>query len=219
MFNPETTPETIKDFASLLKPLPPKEVLTKMARTDLEIAQIKKEAYDAGFAEGRIAGLPEGRETGREEGKKKAYEEAALKKQLELDALLERTASRVDSALRQWFENAEPGLAALAVLIAERIVAKELETSHETILSIVKEAVAEVTHATLATVKVRVADSEILDLHRSCLLAAAPSLKSLDIVADEDLVGGCVIETDGGIVDATIDMKFTELLEAIRRVS
>ncbi len=223
MFKRETTAEPIKDFASLLKPIPTKEVLSKMARTDLEIEQIKKDAFEEGLADGRATGYPQGRdigyEDGHQEGLEKAYEEASQAKKAELNALVERSVSKVDSAITRWFEGAEPGLAALSILIAERIVAKELATDPETILSIVKEAVAEVTHATRATIKVRLADSELLEAHRSGILATAPSIKSLEIVADEDLVGGCVIETDGGIVDATLDMKFAELLESIRRAA
>lgn len=200
--------EPILEFASLLKPVPSKETLSKLARTELEIEELKAQAREQGFAEGRIEGVPVGHREGYEAG----YEEGLRRRAEETNALL----TRVEGALEVWFKNAEPGLAQLAVLISQRIISKELTTEPETIMSMVKEAVSEVTHATCATIRVRISDKDLLETRRQEILSSAPSLKELIIVDDPDLVGGCMIETDGGVVDATVDMKFNVLLEALR---
>jgi len=219
LFKRETTVQTVTEFASLLKPVPTKETLSKMARTDIEIERLKEEAQESGYAVGKEAGFPVGREAGYLVGYDEGIEKGTELKRLEIEALLARTVEKVDEAITRWFENAEPGLAQLSVIIAERIVAKELELGPEAILSMVKEAVAEVTHATRATIRVRIADKEILENRHGEILSAAPSIRELLIVDDPDLIGGCTIETDGGVVDATVDMKFNEFLEAIRRAA
>ncbi len=221
------TNASVREFASLLAPVPAKEVLSKMARTDQEIEELKRAGHDSGFAEGRGAGYDEGKKAGyaegHAEGLRQAYEESAAKHQAALDAEmsklrsdLEAMVSQVHGAVAQWFKNCEPGLSHLAVLIAERVVAKELSTSREAILCIVKEALSEVTHATHATIRLRPVDTEAIQERRAEIMAAASSVKDLEIVSDPSLIGGCMIETDGGVVDALIDSKFQTLLEAIK---
>ena len=219
-----TTDVSAVNFADLLKQVPQKEVLSKMARTDADIATLKEAAVAAGFVEGREAGYKEGLESGHaqglEEGKKQSYDDLREAQQAEVDALhsaCEQVIATVNESLREWYESGEAALAELATIISARIVARELQLDSTSILAITKEAVAEVTHATRARVKVNPFDSHVLVEHREAVLAASQSLRDVEIVEDPTILGGCVIETEGGIVEATIDMKLNEVLVAIRK--
>ena len=212
----------VTEFSALLQPVPPKEVLDKLARTDIEIEAIKAEAYKAGFEEGKIDGRKAGIEEGKTLGFQQAFDEAAAKKQAELDALhaeFERTVDKVESAIQDWFLKSEPSLAQLSILIAKRILAQELATNPDAILAMTREAITEVTHATSARIRLNPFDSEILEAHRAEIMSAASSVRQLEIVEDDSIAGGCVIETDGGVVDARVEMKLEEIAESLRRAA
>ena len=44
-------------------------------------------------------------------------------------------------------------------------------------------------------------------------MTIASSLRNVEFVADPTVTAGCVIETDGGVVDATVDTKLATLDE------
>jgi flagellar assembly protein FliH len=213
----------VTSFGALLKPVEKAPVLGKIVRTAAEIEELRNSAKEAGYNEGRHdgyqMGFAEGVEDGKVAGYAAAFEEAAANKKEELDTLsgeLHRLVHRIEAAMHKWYGNSEPALAQLAVLIASRVIAAELKTSPEAVLAIVKEAVAEVTHATSARIKVNPFDSAVLQENRDAILSTAGSLRQLEIVEDIAIPGGCIIESEGGVVDATIDMKLRETLSAIR---
>jgi flagellar assembly protein FliH len=213
----------VTEFSTLLRPVPPREIIDKLTRTDEEIEAIKADAYKAayqrGLEEGRSAGNVLGFAAGHEEGFDSAFEQAAAKKQAELDALLNKLVSQVNDAMAEWYVKSEPALGQISTLIAKRVLARELKLAPDSILAITKEALAEVTHANSARIRINPADSEVLHEHKTELMAAAESVRQLEIVSDEDIAGGCVIETDGGVVDAQIDMRFDEIVLGVRKAA
>jgi flagellar assembly protein FliH len=216
----------VSEFSSLLKAVPPKEIIDKLKRTDNEIDTIKAEAYKvayaAGLEEGKLVGRNIGFTAGHAEGFELAFEEAAARKQAELDALtadFEKIIATINGAMQEWFVKSEPALAQVSTLIAKRVLARELKLAPDSILAITKEALAEVTHANSARIRINPADSGILEEHRAELMAAAESVRQLEIVSDEDIPGGCVIETDGGVVDAQIDMRLEEIVLGVRKAA
>ena len=214
----------MESFQGLLQPAPKKSPLGRIVRTVAELEQIKEEARLTGFAEGKDAGyqvgFAQGLADGKETGHRLAYEDAATEKKAELDGLraeFQRIYNQVDAAMREWFERSEPGLAQVGALVAARILARELKVTPDSILAMAKEAVSEVTHATSARIRVNPFDSPVLEEHRAEIMSASGSLRDFEIVEDSSIAGGCVIETEGGVVDALIDSKVAVVLEAIRR--
>lgn len=206
----------VGSFLSLLQPAAKTPVLGRVARTSADIERIKEEAYRAAYAQGYEAGhaegVPRGYEDGQAAGLKMAYDEAAQRIQELLDAL----SASVNNALQEWFRQSEPRFAELSTLIASRILARELSLSDASILAMAREAVAEVTHATHARIRLHPLDIPIVEEHKADVLAASASLRDFEIVEDASIPGGCVIDTDGGVVDARLDEKIFEVLEAIR---
>lgn len=214
----------LASFEDVLKPVPTQEVRSKMARTDEEVLAIKNQAAQLGFEEGRAAGYLEGRELGRREGFaegfRQAQEEIRREKQSEIDDLrdsCQTLLAQMHRAMQEWFISGEGELAQLSAVIAARILARELSVQPESIVAITKEALAEVTHATHARIRANPFDAAPLREHREALLTASQSVRDLEIVEDAGIIGGCVIETEGGIVEATIEMKMNEILSSIRR--
>lgn len=166
-----------------------------------------QEGYEKGHAEGIVA------------GHEASYNAASAQRQIDLEAFASALAVlRGDAvhAIDRWYVQAEQHMAELATVIAARVITQELTTEPTIILSMVREAIAEVTHASTARIRVNVRDLPPLREHRDQIAALAPSLKDLEIVVDEEIAGGCVIDTDGGMIEATIESKLREAIEVLR---
>lgn len=185
----------------------------KVAKTDKTttiLDQLKEQAK----LEGKKEGYAEGLEKGRKEAlrnMKADCESHATEFAGELNAIVDV----LQGSIQQFYRNAEESLAGLAIAIAARIVAREIETVPETALEIAKEAIAEVTHAENATVRVNPFHSATVRSHADLLRAASPSLKNVQIVDDPAIRGGCVIESTGGRIDASIEYRVRALMESM----
>ncbi|HJP82935.1 MAG TPA: FliH/SctL family protein [Fimbriimonadaceae bacterium] len=170
--------------------------------------------YDDGFAKGVELGLIEGEQRAYREAYDKAYQEAQSKNEQLISQFADELGDIVASvlnALRHWTEASEEKLTDFASEIARRVLVSELNVSRESILAIVKEAVAEVTHSEHARICVSPVDCPLIEKHREEILSATSSIKSLAIVSSPSIQGGCRIETDGGQIDATLDGKLAQL--------
>jgi flagellar assembly protein FliH len=166
--------------------------------TDLGVeraAAIEREARDRGFA----AGEREGREVAR----------------VRADALAARMAQTIDAiaALRTgMLHRSEQDVVRLAIAIAERIIHREVQLDREVILVAARAAIARLGAAAVVTVRVNPDD----------LAAMAPRLDvqgttgPIRLEADAAVPpGGCVVASNLGDVDATIEAQIQELRAAL----
>lgn len=216
----------LRSFSELLSPLvesavvekkvpSQRRILTSEEKLRLAMEEARKDGYDEGYAEGAKEGWREGAEIGRMDGKMKAYEEACQQYQTEIAGFvgeLSLILGAIQEAIPIWYEQSEQAMTQVVMDAVKTLLATELQTSRGSALAIVQQALQEVTHARHARVRVNPIDSAILSQHRDELLAACGSLRGIDFVDDPNIRGGCVIETDGGIVDATVDTRL-DLLE------
>ncbi|MFN8139854.1 MAG: FliH/SctL family protein [Fimbriimonadales bacterium] len=172
-----------------------------------EMLEAKKEtAYQEGYAAGYEWGVREGYDAG-----KRQEEERILNFALELKALI----GRIEASMDLWFQKAEYGLAALSYEIAKKVISNELEQRPDVIVHIVREALGRVTNSNKATVKLNPFDAAVLDQHRDQLIAVAGFVKGVEIVGDESLQrGSVIIESDNGIIDASIETKLSRIQES-----
>ncbi len=160
------------------------------------------------------------RKLAREEGWRQGYREGLEEARDEADQI--RDAARgvlreAEELRRRTLDDLQPEIRALAVAIAEKLVAGHLEQNPETITAVVRE--------TLEAVRER--ESVVLYVHPShvaVLLEAVPKLKSallpegasLRIIGDAGLErGGCLVDTEQGLVDATTQVRWREVLRAL----
>lgn len=180
--------------------------------------ELKREAAAQGYAEGmrqgNEVGYEKGYEAGRREGESalRSEHEAALQEAVDLFTNdLDQVVESVNSAVAQWYSEAEQRLAALAAETVVRLLRTELLTQPETVLSLVRETLREAGEA--RTVRVRLApfDYPYLVNAREQLLLTCQHIKRLEFVEDGSLSGGCVVEAEQGVVDRSVDV-FTELI-------
>lgn len=176
---------------------------------DLRDAVIKSAQAD-GFAIGLEQGHAEGFGVGVAEGQAQALIIAEQERMRMLSAFaaeLNQVAQQARASIPQWCEMAEAALTERAIEICRRILCRELELDRSTIIDIVREGMTEVTHSRSARLRVNPLDAHLVSQHKDELLAATRSLESIEIIADPGVTGGCVIETDGGTVGASVEAQ------------
>jgi type III secretion protein L len=106
----------------------------------------------------------------------------------------------------------------LALKAAKKIVAGELKSQPETIVNIVLQALAPVMQNHQITIYVNKADKDILETEKPQLKEKLEQIQSLAIKEREDVSqGGCIIETESGIINATIENQWRGIESAFDR--
>lgn len=162
----------------------------------------EKEGYDNGYQKGK--------EDGYEEGFEKGYEEAKSEAQTKIEEL-NKLLEKVDKHFEEELEKLPVEVIELSVKIASKIVNKKINFNPELINNIIFDLL-----------------EEIGDAHQDVVIKISPDMEkyinevdvenklnheNLTFVADEKLLDGdCIIETEYGGKDATIENKL-ELIE------
>ena len=106
----------------------------------------------------------------------------------------------------------------IALKSAKKIVAKELETFPETIVDIVMQAIHPVTESHQVTIFVSKEDKEILDTQKPRIKEILGHAEIITIQEKSDIQpGGCVIKTEGGMINATIENQWRALENAFEK--
>jgi flagellar biosynthesis/type III secretory pathway protein FliH len=102
---------------------------------------------------------------------------------------------------------AEPEIVRLATAIARKIVAGELRTSSEAIGQIVRDALASVRHGREVVVKANPSDVPAIRM----AIGAEIEVRGLERIEP----GGCLVESEFGVVDAQLETKFRAIERGI----
>lgn len=147
------------------------------------------------------------REEGYREGEKSGAQQASAK----LDGVLERAAralAELASLRSRIRRDTEKDLVALAIAIARRVLHRELSTDAEAIQGIVKAALEKLQSRDLTRVRIHPAHEKQVCNY----LQHMSGVTNLEIVPDPALeVGGLVIETRRGDLDASVSSQLAEI--------
>jgi len=106
----------------------------------------------------------------------------------------------------------------LALKAAKRVVGKELELHPDTIVDIVLQALAPTTQSHKIKIYVHKEEKERLEKERPRIKEIFEHLQTLSILEREDISpGGCIIETESGIINATIENQWRALEAAFEK--
>lgn len=107
----------------------------------------------------------------------------------------------------------------VAIKAAKKIVGKEIELSNETIVDIVSSNLKAVSQHKRVTIYVNKNDLSIIELSRDRLKKMFENLEVLSLRERSDIkTGGCVIETEGGIINAQLENQWRILETAIETI-
>ncbi len=125
------------------------------------------------------------------------------------DSLVKELATEV-TRFNQDFDRA---VVTLALAIAKRVVAREIEVDEGAVLARSREAIRKIIGVEKIKIHVSPSDEEYIRGHRNELSTYADSVKEIVIEADGKVErGGCIIESELGNIDARVSTQF-ELIE------
>lgn len=123
-----------------------------------------------------------------------------------------------DSELKKLRHEMQQAILPLALKAAKKIVGKELETHPETIVDIVLQALAPVTQNHRIKIYVNKADKEALEENKGRIREILEQVETLVIQERADVTpGGCIIETEAGIINASIENQWRALEAAFEK--
>jgi len=126
--------------------------------------------------------------------------------------LLHETVANFGWQRAELLRQLKPGLTKLVIAISERVINRELATDEKAIRCVIDAALDELGRAGIVIARVNPDDAAALrDAIRHAEWHPPPTVE-LEIAADSDIArGGCVLESDYGQVDATVETQIAQL--------
>ncbi|MTI80192.1 MAG: flagellar biosynthesis protein [Firmicutes bacterium] len=169
------------------------EQLLEQARTEGE--KLKQEAQQQGY----------------QQGVQQAENEAVgIRRQAQ--SVLEQA----EETRRQTLEAMEQEITSLAVEIAEKYISVQLQLNPDIITEVAKEAIQLVKDREQVTIYVNPEELQVYLGNKQQLQQALSDRATLNIISDSQVKpGGCMVTTEKGVVDATADSRWYEILKAV----
>jgi flagellar assembly protein FliH len=149
----------------------------------------------------------EGYELGVVEGTEKAFQDSRADLLARLQGM-EDILARIEHLKSELLIDHEAALVRLVYLIAKKLALRELEQNREAVAKILQDVVGDIQADERITVRLSVADLKFIEGLQEKGGHKIESLKRVKFVPDEAVrPGGCLIETEYGNVDATIEER------------
>lgn len=182
----------------------------KIATAEAHVELLKEQARESGFHQGYSEGYDRGKQVATEE--MQGILLTAVEKSEHIIAMAEQEAR--DSILA-----AEKQLIEIALSVARKILAREIEENPMVVLPIVKKALEKVNDQDQIVVKVHPDDYALVLQARRDLQMILGQEQALTISHDHTLeVGSCMIESSNGTVDARVNTQFAVLEKALQEI-
>lgn len=182
-----------------------------LADAEARAAELRQRAFEEGRAAGEQAGL----EAARDLVEKRAQEIAARQVQQELSTALpaiQAVVAELKYERDRWLDDWENAAIRLSAAIAEKIVRCELSRRPEVTANVVRDALQLAAGA--PHIRVRMHPLDIAQL-RECSREITERLAGLGesaLVPDDSMTrGGCVIETQHGVIDARVESQLERI--------
>lgn len=161
--------------------------------------QVQRQAQEIGFQQGFEQGMQQGSVAAQQQ----VYQQLVESRDIYIQAVRQR---------HLMLTSCEPQLTRLAVKIAEKLVGAELQCNQETIVGIVRTALAGIGDREEVVIRCNPADYDTVVAHRSDFEKMIEGLKKFEITADAAIdLGGAAIETNLGNIDARLNTRVNAL--------
>lgn len=125
---------------------------------------------------------------------------------------LAATIEEISALANEITSQVEPQLVELALQIAKKVVGREVTLDREIALTLVKVSLAKLHNRSIAEVRLNPEDFNFVLAHREKIDFRG----SLELVEDKSIsVGGCLIHTETGDIDARIEAQFDEIAHGL----
>ncbi len=191
-----------------------KEIFEVKKENNLETEEEKRKKMEEGYKEGYEKGYNEGHEKGYKEGFEKGLKDGDEKVK-ELIERYKETLEKLNSLREKVYEEAQSEMILIVKEALKKIVSAEIKSSEEFILNVIKETTKNIIDSKKIIIKVSSEDYKFLTSNRE-KLDSLLSGKEIEIVEDPGITrGGCLIQTDMGEVDSTVETKLEEVLNIL----
>lgn len=179
-----------------------------------EVYEATREARDVVvLAQEKAKQIIEEAERRRDAIREQATEEGRTRGLAEWNHILAAASQRADQLTRSWEET----MLRLAVRVAEKIIGEQLRLRPETIVEIVRQVLKGARPGKHLTIQVNPAELQQVRDHIDGLQAPG-AISEIEIVASASVLpGGCVIESELGIIDARLETQLKCLEDALVR--
>lgn len=145
----------------------------------------------------------------KEEAKTKGFDEGLQK--------LNEHIIKLDSQIKTLEEEYTKQILPIALKAAKKIISSELKTNPEAIVSIVKGALKPVSQHLKVKIFVNKQDLDILEKEKSEIKKVLDQVQTFSLEERNDIErGGCIIETEKGIINAQLENQFRAIEAAFK---
>ncbi len=153
----------------------------------------KKEAYDSGYREGERVGIDKGHS--------------------EVEPLREEFMNTIKELIdfkKRLIKESEEVIVNLSFGFAKSIIGQEIKTEKDIVINQVKKALDHIISEGKLIIRINPEDMNVFERREKFI--PDEYMDSIEIVTDETITrGGCIIESNKGIVDATIESQIIEM--------
>lgn len=169
-----------------------------------KLQDVQEKAYQEGFELGLI------------EGAQKAFDESKANL-LEHMSSLEALLKRIEDLKTHLLVDNENALVTLVYQIAKRIAMRDIEENRDAVVAILQHVMQEFQNDERINVRVSNEDLAFLEILQQKTGQRVESLKRLKLTPDDMIKsGGCLIETEFGNVDATLEERVERAWQALQ---
>jgi type III secretion protein L len=181
---------------------------------------LKREVYEASrdardvvaLAQDKAKQIIEEAEQGRDAIREQARQEGIAQGLAEWNRIVARASQKADELSKSWEET----MLRLSIRVAEKIVGEQLRLHPESIVEIVREVLKSIRPGKHLTIQVNPADAQYARARIDRLKEALGTSSEIEIVAAANVApGGCVIESELGIIDARLETQLKCLEDAL----
>ncbi len=189
--------------------VPAKEPKVKMVpeadykRLEVRAQQEKEEAYKNGHSDGHQMGLSKGMEQANR-----------------IAANFNNLINDINRQREEIYREAELEVIGLVIALARKIIMAKAETDPEIVIGSVQRAIQLLLEKSKLHIKVSPDQIEFVRENLNRLYEMDDSIQRIELEPDRRVgVGGCIVETEAGNVDARIEKEFDNIADAIREVN
>jgi len=156
-------------------------------------------------------------ERGVTEGEKRSTERLAAARQREQN-LMAALMTRLEETWQSLHETVEEEIASLSFMIAQKVVREAVADKRDVIVTQVRSALAHLHESGLVRVRIHPSDLAALESARTALCQTPHGLLTLKFETDAAIgPGGCFVQAQSLLIDATLDTQLLRLGEALRK--
>lgn len=172
-----------------------------------EVEAIREEAHNRGRQEGVEEGYTRGKQDGRQEVEQE-FDQAVQ--------ALGEAVEQINGLRRSILDSSKQDMVRLVRTIAEKVIHVEVRSREKPILRAVEKAIHAAVQSEEYRVRVNPEDMSLVTENKPLFLASISGLQNIVIESDEEISrGGCVVESDQGKVDGTIETQLEKIQEQL----